>query len=141
MTDLETQLRLMAVDDELSDPRKDAAAWAVGEIDRLRTERDEARDRYSTTIRAMAAEAGCEARESAVLLAFINALMSKREVVALRAQLEAAKEIERNVQKVREAERKRAERAEAENATLRAQLDAARVKGGDDEPPGALDAI
>jgi hypothetical protein len=36
MTDHENELRLMAVDLELSTPRRDAAAWAVGEIDRLR---------------------------------------------------------------------------------------------------------
>ena len=38
MTPAETELRAMACDGELSAPRRDASAWAVGEIERLRAE-------------------------------------------------------------------------------------------------------
>lgn len=49
------------------------------EVERLRAYLGESNDRYNTMIRAMAAEAGCDARESAVMIAFGRALKAQRD--------------------------------------------------------------
>jgi hypothetical protein len=125
MTDHETELRLMAVDDELSIPRRDAAAWAVGEIDRLRAQRD--------TLRAEALDWRGQVGELS------------DQLKALRAQLEAARgeavrEVVKNHILCDHMVRSIAD-IRAAILSLSAADILARVKGGDDEPPGALDAI